>query len=192
MKRIGGIISSILVIIGMVGFWSGSYFYDENTEIPLGDIKGFVVDKENNIYVGSGFYQRVQVYNENGDFIKNWDIEALGGTFTVNLTDSEEILITTARGDEQIWFDKNGKILSRKKIDNETYEESERDWRTFTTPENVKYEIKGTLFQELIRVNPEKVIINQNLFLQIIKGPINIWLLVVIGAIIGYLSKKKK
>ena len=150
------------------------------------------LDKENNIYVGSGFYQRVQVYSENGDFIKNWDIEALGGTFTVNLTYNEEILITTARGDEQIWFNKNGKILSRKKIDNENYEASERDWRTFTTAEEVKYEIKGTLYQKLIRVNPEKVIINQNLFLQIIKGPINIWLLVVIGAIIGYLSKEKK
>jgi hypothetical protein len=192
MKKIGGIISSILVIIGMVGFWSGSYFFDYNTEIPLGDINGFVVDKENNIYVGSGFYQRVQVYNENGEFIKNWDIDAHGGTFTVNLTDNEEILITTARGDEQIWFDKNGRILSRKKINSETYEASERDWRTFNTAEDVKYEIKGTLFQKLIRVNPEKVIINQNLFLQIIKGPINIWLFAVIGAIIGYLWKKKK
>jgi len=129
---------------------------------------------------------------EIGSITKNWDVEALGGTFTVNLTDSEEILIATARGDEQIRFDKNGRILSRKKIDNATYEESERDWRTFTTAENVKYEIKGTLFQKLIRVNPEKVIINQNSFLQIIKGPINIWLLVVIGVIIGYLAKKKK
>ncbi|MBM1106961.1 hypothetical protein JQC67_12490 [Aurantibacter crassamenti] len=192
MKKIISVFSNILAIVGVIGFWSGSYFYNENTEIPLGDIKGFVVDKENNIYVGSGFYEKVQVYDEDGNFLKNWDLEAYGGTFTMNLTEHEEILITTARGNEQIWFNKNGRILSQKKIGNGTYEESKRDWRTFTTKENVQYEIKGTIFHELVRLNPKKTIINQNLFLQIIKGPFNIWLLIVIGGIISYLLKVKK
>ena len=191
MKKAGRIISTLLIAIGFVGFLSGSYFYGENNEIPLGDIKGFVVDKNGNIYVGSGFYERVQVYNENGEFIKNWPVEAYGGTFYMDKNKNDEILITTARGDEQILFDVNGVVLSKKEINGLNYGNYETDWRTFTSDKGVKYEIKGSIFQKIVKLNPEHTVIKQSILLQLIKGPFNVMLLAVIGGIIGYLSKDK-
>ncbi len=191
MKKIGRIISTLLVVVGFVGFLSGSYFYGRSVEIPLGDINGFVVDKDDNIYIGCAFYERVQVYNKEGEFIKNWPIEAYGGMFYMSKTEKDEILITTARGDDQVLYDKNGKILSKKNIDHQTFMESENDWRTFTSDKGVEYEIKGSLFQKIVKLNPAQTIINQNALLQLIKGPFNVWLLAVIGGIIGYLSKDK-
>lgn len=191
MNKIGKFISTILVIIGFVGFLSGSYFYSVNNEIPLGDIKGFVVDKNKNIYVGCGFYERIKVYNKNGEFIKNWPIEAYGGTFYMDKNENNEILITTARGDEQVLFDVNGVILSKKEINGLNYGNYETDWRTFTSDDGVEYEIKGSLFQKIVQLNPEKIIISQNIFLQLIKGPFNVWLLAVFGGLIGYLAKDK-
>jgi hypothetical protein len=189
MRKIGKIISTILVIIGFVGFLSGSYFYGENVEIPLGDINGFVVDKDDNIYVGCAFYERVQVYNKEGKFIKNWPIEAYGGMFYMSKSEKDEILITTARGDDQILYNKNGKKLSEKNIDHQTFMESENDWRTFTADNGIEYEIKGSLIQKIVKLNPEKTIINQSILLQLIKGPFNVWFLAVFGGVIGYFTK---
>jgi hypothetical protein len=191
MRKIGKFISTILVIIGFVGFLSGSYFYGENVEIPLGDINGFVVDKDHNIYIGCAFYERVQVYNNEGEFIKNWPIEAYGGMFYMSKTEKDEILITTARGDDQTLYNKNGKILSKKNIDHQTFMESENDWKTFTTDNGIEYIIKGSLIQKIVKLNPEKTIINQNILLQLIKGPFNVWLLAVVGGVIGFFSKKE-
>jgi hypothetical protein len=189
MKTTFKIISIILIGIGFIGFLSGSSFYSTKTEIPLGDINGFVVDKDRNIYIGCGFYERIQVYNKNGEFIKNWPIEIYGGMFYMNKTENDEILITTARGDNQILYDKDGKVLSEKNIDHQTFMDSENDWRTFTDDSGIKYEIKGNLYQKLVKLNPEKTIISQSFLLQSIKGPTNVWLLAIIGGIIGFLIK---
>lgn len=65
MKKIGIIISLLLILIGFTGFIGGALItggiIDYDKEVPLGDIEGIVIDKEGYIYVGLGFYGKVQV-----------------------------------------------------------------------------------------------------------------------------------
>ena len=193
MRTISLIFSYLLIVIGFASWFLVPNLFSENNEIPLGDIKGFVVDKQNNIYLGSGFYERVQVYNENGEFIRNWKVESLGGTYSIDISANDNILITSARGREQIEYDKNGKVLSKNEIDILKYQNDFKDKKTFITENGTAYELKGNWVSKLVKKNPEKTIIKQSIFLQIIKGPTNSWVLGLIGIIcVNLISWKKK
>lgn len=41
-----------------------------SVQMPSGELKGITVDRAGNIYCASSFYSNVQVYDENGDFIR--------------------------------------------------------------------------------------------------------------------------
>lgn len=185
-------ISYLLIAIGFSSWFLVPKFFSNNVEIPLGDIKGFVVDSENNIYFGSGFYERIQVYNKKGEFLKNWNVESFGGTYIIDITKDDKIMITTARGDEEIIYDKNGKVVSRKKVNIIEYQNEFRDKDNFTTKSGVTYKLKGVFFTKLVSLNPEKTIIQQNIFLQLLKGPTNSWILMIAGGLLANLLKLKK
>ncbi len=184
---------TMLFTFGFAEFASRGYYYSTSNEVPLGGIIGFVVDKNDNIYVGSSFYSRIQVYNKNGKFIRNWKVNSHGGTFTINLSSDENIIVNTARGDEKIVFNKNGTIISKNKINNITYEKSKNDWNKFVGLNGNKYQITGFLFQKIIQVIPqEKVIVNQNILRQIFKGPINTSIIYIASGFgIGLILKRK-
>jgi len=182
--------------MGFTGFIGGALItmgiieYDK--EVPLGDIKGIVVDNEGHIYVGLGFYGKVQVYDTNGKFIKNWKVGASGGTFNIDLTDDQNILISTARGDKQILYDKNGKVVSKNSVDN-IYSETKRPWDSFATSEGDSYEVKGGMFPSIVRTSPDnKVIVKQGLILQLMKGPFPAWLIGALGMGLNFLLRKDK
>jgi len=191
-KTLGLILSYLLMGIGLASWLLSGVFFSEKDEIPLGDITGFVVDSQDNIYFASGFYQRVQAYNGKGQFIKNWNIEASGGFYTIDITENDNILITTARGGEQIEYDKNGKILSRKNKNAHESQNKLREKDSFTTESGTSYKFKGSLINELVKTNPEMTIIKQSLFLQIIRGPLNCWVLFMMGILFAGLFSYKK
>ncbi len=66
MIKIGKFIAFLLLLIGFTGFMGGGLIsegiIDYNRELPLNEIEGIAVDEEENIYVGLGFYGKVQVY----------------------------------------------------------------------------------------------------------------------------------
>jgi len=194
MKTLGLIFSYLLIAIGFASWFLVPKFFSNENEIPLGDIKGFVIDSKNNIYFGSGFYERVQVYNQDGEFIKNWKVDSHGGTYIIDIAENDNILITTARGDEQIEYDQNGNVIKRKDVNPLQYELKDFNEReSFTTNDGTEYLLNGSFITELIKTNPKKTIVKQNLFLQIIKGPTNSWILGVIGILfVNLLSRKKK
>jgi len=178
-----GFIGGALITIGIIEY---------NKEVPLGDIKGIVVDNEGHIYIGLGFYGKVQVYDTNGKFIKNWEVAASGGSFNINLTEGQNILISTARGEKQILYDKNGKVVSKNSIDN-IYSETKRPWNSFVTSEGDSYEVKGGMFPSIIRISPDnKVIVKQGLILQLMKGPFPVWLIGALGMGLNFLLRKDK
>ncbi len=196
MKKLGTILSLLLILMGFIGFIGGALItmgvIDYDKEVPLGDIKGIVVDNEGHVYIGLGFYGKVQVYDSNGEFINNWVVGASGGTFNIDLTEDQNIIISTARGDRQILYDQNGKVLSKKSIDN-IYSETKKPWDRFTTSKGEIYEVKGGMFPKILRTSPDKkVVIKQGLILQLMKGPFPAWLIAALGMGLNFLLRKEK
>lgn len=190
MKKAGIIVSYILMLIGAVGFIGGGLvgmkFINYKNEVPLGGIHGFVVDKNGTIYIGLGAYGKVQVYDKNGKFIGNWDVRASGGAFHIDLTEDENILISTARGNRKILYDKEGKVMSINIIEN-IYTKAEKSWDSFTTQQGEEYEVKGWMFPKVVRISPDnKVIVKQGLFMHLLKAPLPSWLIAAIGVILLY------
>ncbi len=185
MKKTGTIISILLILIGFSGFLGGALIsngtIDYNKELPLGDIKGGVVDSNKYIYIGLGFYGKVQVYDNNGEFVCNWKVNSSGGTFNIGITEEEKILISTARGNKQITYNKNGDIHTSKTI-RDIYYDTKRSWNKFESKEGNKYEITRGMFPKIIMTYPyEKTIVNQRFFLQMMKGPLPAWLFAAFG-----------
>ena len=63
------------IIIGYIGWFSpflGAAFF--KNEFPIGHCLGFAVDSQGRIYTGSGFYNRVQIYNSEGRYLRGWPI----------------------------------------------------------------------------------------------------------------------
>jgi hypothetical protein len=191
-KTLGLIFSYLLMGFGLASWLFHGVIFSGKDEIPLGDITGFVVDSQGNIYFGSGFYQRIQVYNKKGQFIRNWNVEAFGGTYSINITEKDNILINLARSDEQIIYDKNGNILLRKKQKRDEPQNKSRDKYSFVTENRINYKFQGSLIQELVKTNPEITIIRQSLFLQLMRGPLNPIILMVIGMLLVGLFRREK
>ena len=187
-------ISILIITFLMAAIGFGSWILlplvlTEKNEIPLADIIGFVVDSEENIFIGSQFYGRIQVYNENGEFLRNWKVDALEGAFNISLSEKNNILITTARGREQIEYDLFGNILSRKEIG--SYENEPKNENTFTAESGITYQLKGKVINKLIRTEPEKIVIKQNVLLQIL-NPMKSIFLIIIGSLLVFLLKRRK
>ena len=194
MKKIGIILYLLFILMGFTGFIGGALItmgvvnYDK--EVPLGDITGVVVDNKGHIFVGLGFYGMVQEYDTDGVFVKNWRVSASGGTFNIDLTKDQKILISTARGSKQILYDQNGKEVSKKSISN-TYSKTSRAGSTFVTQQGETYKIEGVLFPSIVKSSPDrKVIVEQSLILQLMKGPFPALLIVTLGMGLNFLLRK--
>ena len=80
------IIFILMMIIGIAGFVGGFLVQmrlykviPESFEMPLGQLKEIAVDSEGNIYCGSQFYSRVQVYDTEGKFLHGMSLNTSGG-----------------------------------------------------------------------------------------------------------------
>ena len=105
----------VLSTFGMLTFLSGFFLTYFNVafekELPLNNLNGIVVDLEQNIHVGLGYYGRIQTYNKDGVFIKNWHVHAGAGDFKMALIGSE-IIVFTARGNKKLVFNSKGDAIS--------------------------------------------------------------------------------
>lgn len=196
MKKIGFLLALILILSGFTGFLGGalisSGIINYEKEVPLGGVKGIVVDTTGNIYIGLGFYGKVQVYDNNGVFLKNWNVDASGGTFNIDLTKEQHVLISTARGNKQMLYDQNGTLLSKKTIDN-IYNETKNPSDRFSTKTGEIYKVKGGIFPVIQRTSPDdQVIVEQEFLFQLLKGPFPAWFMAAFGVVLILLIKKKE
>lgn len=196
MKKTVTITALFFILIGFTGFVGGilitTSVIEFTKELPLGDTEGIAVDKFGRIYVGLGFYGKVQVYDSEGHFLRNWKVESSGGPFRVDLTKEQNILIATARGSKQIVYDSIGNILSNIVIDR-IYSRSNEPADIYITDQKVKYEIIGYVFPKIVRTTlDKKIIVEQELLLKLMNGPLPAWLFAMIGVGLLLLSHKDK
>lgn len=182
--------------MGFTGFIGGSLinmgFIDFNNEVPLGDISGFVVDENGFIYVGLGFYGKVQVYDSHGVFVKNWKVNSIGGAFNIQLSEEQHIIISSTRNDNQTVYTNQGEVISNETIQG-VYAMTKTPWDSYTAPDGNNYVVKWWMFPKIIRTEPvEEIIVSQSIIYKVFAGPLPAWLIGAIGLILNFLLRKKE
>jgi len=153
------IIPTILWAIGLIGFISGFnvslFLYKiipDSFEMPLGDLKGLAVDSEGNIYCGTQFYSRFQVYNRNGRFLYGKCFDSGGGAFKIKINSDDKIEIMTYRGQIKYLFDKDGTLLYKRE-NSPSYKvgfEQVDDFYCYDRTQEITYQLKPILLPPVI------------------------------------------
>lgn len=197
MKKVTIVISYLLMLFGAFGFISGGLIslgiIEYDNELPLGDIKGIVVDSSGIIYIGLGEYSKIQCYDNTGSFIRNWSIAASGGAFNIDLDQKQNIIISTAKGDRRIVYNNIGEIISTEIIDN-IYPNTINDRDIFISEDGAIFKVDGQMFPIIIRENKDfsdsHILISQPMILSMLKGPMPAWLIFAFGLILNYILRQ--
>lgn len=193
MKRLLIILSLILLGFGFVGFIAGALIatgvVKYNGELPLGDVQGFVVDTTGTIYIASGGYGTIQSYSPAGKFLRQWSARANGGSFSVGLNEQQQVVAYTVRDPRKLVFAPDGKLISESemKIDIMAQGKSPNSIEA----NNARYELEGGLFPRITRTTSSTTtIVDQPLYLDLIKSPMPAWLLFAIGLVSNMILRK--
>ncbi|NQX76958.1 hypothetical protein [Gilvibacter sp.] len=181
------ILWGLLNFIGASLISSGNINY--NKELPLNGVEDFAVDSEGNIFLGLQDFGKVQMYNSNGQFIRNWQVDKSGGTFTLKITGKDELVIYSIRNNSLTYYNSLGSTITPQKKQTETIEYSRSD-REFTDLQNRKYKLQGNILQEIIQLEPERKLIVKEPSKFAIFGIKIAWLIGILGAVASFLLEK--
>lgn len=195
-KKTMNFISSFLILIGIVGLFVGvaislrliRYKY----ELPLGNAEGIVVSNDGRIYLGLQFYGTIQSYDTNGKYLKNWNVDNLGGAFSLDIID-DVIIVATRRGNKLTKYDLDGNELSIRKIDN-FYSNYKSSNQFVDNLNNLTYKINDGLFPSVSKLSKgqSKKIISMPILFVIFKGPMPAFLFILLGSIMRFWLNKEK
>jgi len=108
----------LLVFIGSAGFFAeglsaeGIIRLPKSYEWPAGYVSGVTATSHGKYVVPLVTAGRVQVYDAHWHFLCGWNVEALGGEFTVAATTDGTVEVFTARGNHRFSFTENGDLIS--------------------------------------------------------------------------------
>ncbi len=171
MRKIITYISLIPILFGIVGFIFNFFIATKggySSELPLTSIQE-IKEIENKIYIGLGFYNRIQVYDSNGNYIKFIPTNNRNKDFNFSINNNGDADITVIyRRDEHIYrhIQENGD----------------------------KYYIsrKFPLTINKVDLNGDKTIIKQPLHMSFWAGAIAPWVIAVIGFFLFFFTNSLK
>jgi len=185
----------LAIIIALIIFSSTAYgemnpSKVSRTKYPLFDMRGIVVDKEGNIFVGVKFFSIIQVYDKKGKFKFSFKIHAGGGDYKIVLDANGNIKVATIRGDALFTYDNSGNLINYVP-DYQAYSQPIQEKRFIDDNKNI-YEIKNPLliFPHVTKTttNGEKDIIITDTPLAIL---VRVSLFFLISGILLYLAHEK-
>lgn len=88
----------------------------------MGSLEAIAVDKSGNIYLGSSFYGRIQLYSNTGRFIRGWFIETKGGGFRIALDKLDHLHVATKDGNFNGIFNASGQPIKEQQPEEVIYE----------------------------------------------------------------------
>jgi len=80
-------------------------------ELPLVDVNAICVDADSSIYIASPSYDRIQVYDQRGRFVRaiyTRDQQLGADKFNFGLDSAQRLVVTPRNGGKSALFDKNG------------------------------------------------------------------------------------
>ena len=93
----------------------------EHFEFPKGKFENTLITQNGHIFVGNDNYQRIQKFDQNGNFLKGWFIEPPGSAFLMAMDDKGIIHVLVARVYFHIEYHQNGELISQTQLDDESY-----------------------------------------------------------------------
>ncbi len=180
----------LLMIIGFIGMIKTLFINDNNeSSLLFSDIRGFVVDSNENIYIGLELYGKVQVYNKNGKFLRVWTTDC--NQSYLELTKEDNILITSEKCREQYTYNSLGKLLKTIKKDDSFNISIQNNWNTFTSKKGKIYRINKT-YNIVQSYHEKQTIVSQSLYLKVFKCTFLYWIISATGILIGVYDGYKK
>ena len=166
----------------------------ESVEVPQGELETIAVDHQGRIYCGGQFWQRVQVYDRDGNFLYGWPIDASGGAFRLTADPQGRIHVAAARTQKHLVYATDGTLLSE-----EDLHELPQDFQSKTDLTDAvgnRYVIRSPhLFPRVIRIDrdgrPHRVV-GTRWYLWLVQGPIPAWPIAVVGMLLLAISQNMR
>lgn len=205
-KKILLVVGMIFILFGVTGFFSVFFsaldmlrWIPGNIELPLAGIDGIDVNREGKLFVASKYYNRIQVYNTNGDFIRGWFLNNTGSIYLkIRINDNNKVEVASLRGSKIDVFDENGKLIKTRKFDEDDtdfFDSFEQKGKhLFDKLRRCHYDVEGWVFQGIIQTVPDgKKKIGKNAFyLFPFQGPFQGWATAIFGGFLITRAEKKK
>jgi hypothetical protein len=84
---------------------------------PLSDIRAVAVDSKGLIYCLSRNYNRLQVFDPAGKFLRGWYVNIpMGKYYCLVVDENDNLIVASKDGGEKIFFNSSGKLLRKDKI----------------------------------------------------------------------------
>lgn len=116
-SRLVQVLRAFLILLGcllLAAAYLGQSSGDnaDGERYSLEGANGIAVDREGRIYCGLPRYQRVQVYDRDGRFLRSFPVAAAEGGFRLGITREGLLEVATARNRMLYTFDARGRLLS--------------------------------------------------------------------------------
>ena len=166
--------------------------------LPLGELETVAIDTKGQIYCGAQFYNRIQVYDPTGKFLRGWFIKAGGGAFRLIIDDQNRLEVFTARGNRHYQFTEFGELVS-----SGTYDRASIPWPT-TSAASRAHDAQGRvydvhnphLFPRVVRTDRDgraTTVIQSPWYLWPVTGAMPAWLTGVLGmTLTAYLERRTR
>ncbi len=190
----------ILLAIGLFGLlaWLSSSSIITNRiafELPNTLREGLVIDSNGNIYCGSAMYQRIQMYDSNGNFIRPFNTSIGKGRascYTFRIVNDElhiYLFLTSAkpqRVDRKIIYKLDGTLIDAQDIPSVEYKGYYVVNSAQDSTGNI-YQYKGVLFPRVVKIsNSQKdIIIATPIYLWLFQSPFPAFLFLALSIILA-------
>jgi hypothetical protein len=194
-------VAALFVAIGSIDFLAGALIGNvvktpDGFELPLGDLKGIAVDSDGNIYCGTQYYSRVQVYDSEGHYIRGKFVDSAGGAFRIRINPNNELEVATARNDKLYRFGKDGTLVTELSDVGYYFSEFGKSGETqyYDEKQNVTYQIRWSLLGAYVvkksASGERKVIVKTPFHKWLFQGPNPAWFFLMVGILMFACTEK--
>jgi len=167
---------SVFVFAGISAYISTELnlkMLSSKSRFPLSDIRAVAVDGKGLIYCLSRDYNRLQVFNPAGKFLRGWFVNIpMGKYYRLLVDENDNLIVASKKGGEKTFFNSSGKLLRKDKISDYDQEFG------LEIPIEVKDKL-GNSYKPDPAVQPVRIIKTSSSGEEtiLIKDPFNLWLL---------------
>jgi len=192
------IFSLCLFIFGVVGISDlpkrmRNFLISSKIQFPLSYLSGIALDGNGRIYLAIPGYNRIQVYTNEGDFLKGWFVNSRGAYVDIWIDDEDLLHAVVARGGGHQVYDLNGLLLKWNEItssDDEYLRLADKlgGLRKKDSMDNI-YLIRSPTWSprifKITTTGDETILIKDSIYFWLVQSPQPIWLVSLAGLIMS-------
>jgi hypothetical protein len=144
-------------------------------------------DLDGRVYVGLDFYQRVQQYDADGNFLRGWQLDAATKSFRLTVDEQGRLVAATSRGNNHI-YSPDGGILESRPDNGEMYNDLADSARHgIVGADGSTYRLESRFVSpRVVRIDRDgttQTVVSQPRYKGFLMGPLPSWLLWMLGIV---------